>query len=192
MQISMPPARPPTETRDPGPETPAVRPAHRLPGPSPAPDFVLPGPHTPPPLSRRGTEGRHAGPAPASQLGTRAAPPARPGSGAGPWRPGPARKRGGDGGAGGLGVRVPEGLTCQDGLPRVRQLGLSGCGRSGRQIAGRGHGGEAGSGRRGTRHLPRVRASCARRCPRRRWRRPVMSGGGAVASAPGLRPAWSE
>lgn len=99
-----------------------------------------------------------------------------------------ARKRGG---TGGLGVRAPEEPTCQDSLPRMRQFGLSGRGRSGRQIARRRHCREAVGERRGARRWPRVRASVAPRSLRR-WRRLVKSGGGAAASAPGLRPAWFE
>lgn len=169
MQISMPPARPPEGTRDP-----ALRPP---PGAGPARPDLVP--------RRRGRGGPAAAPAPPTSpwpVGTRAAPPARPGSGAGPRCPGPTRKRGGADGGGSPGARVPgRGPTCQDRLPRVRQLGLPGRGRGGRQGAGRGHsrrgGGEAG--RRGARRRPRVRASCSPRS--------VRGGGGGGRLWPGGR-----
>lgn len=201
MQISMPPARPPagTRDRDPEPTTPRPgRPARRPWRPSPAPDFIprlwcrggTAASPAPPTLSWLAPRGDEPGDSPRAGWGPGLRPPARPGSGAGPRRPGPTRKRGGTNRGGRPGVRVPKGPTCQDRLPRVRQLGFSGRGRGGRQSARRGHrsrGGGAPDVGLGS-EPPAFRARSAAAAAAAGY----GPGGGAVASAPGLRPAWSE
>lgn len=122
--------------------------------------------------------------APARRLGSGAAPPARPGSGAGPRRPLPSLKP--QGRRVGAAGSASGGPTCQDRLPRVRQLGLPRRGRSGRQSARRGHGGREGgaSGRPASAAGPSLLLSGIGS-----WRQPVrVRGAGRSRRLPGSAP----
>lgn len=183
MQISMPPARPPAGTERSGLGTPwPGGPSRRRRAAPPPPGLCPPrgplrdGAHAPTRWSPPGMPERLPGRAGAWAGGPGRAPgtSAPPEVGRGLGVPGPPGSAVGQAAR----SRGSEGPTCQDCLPGVRQLGLPGPGRGGRQSAGRAgrsHGGEE-EGRPASTSGPSLRGGALGRRRGRRLlrRRPVL------------------
>lgn len=150
MQISMPPARPPAGIRDLDPETPRLPAAQPAAARDPPPSWTLPTHAPPPPCPGKAWRGDKQGKVPLA----RTAPPARPGSGAGPWRSWPARKRGWGCGAGGQGSKSPRGPPARMAFPGCVSLAFPDSGAAAARVRGpvmagrrEAGGGAAGMGR---------------------------------------------
>lgn len=173
MQISMPPAKPPAGTGARG-----LRPPPR---PSPAADFVRPGP-SPAPCPGEAPRGDTQG-----ELLTSAAPPAPPGSGEGPGRPGTP---GSAAGPADWGFGPPGSPPARIAFPGCVSLAFPGAGAAaararGAAIAGRR---EARGGRPALAAGPSLR--CSAQPAEVAAAGYVRGRGGRVSSR--LRPAWFE